>query len=307
MFSHLNHRASSRAACGIHALLGDRRASSQLAGGIHTIHGDKPLIMGILNMTPDSFSDGGQYTNIDAALRQVDLMLSEGADIIDIGGESTRPGSDSVDAAEQRQRVIPVINAIRNQISNEALISIDTTSSEVADAALAAGANIINDISAGQHDPAILSLAAERSVPIVLMHKLGTPKTMQDNPYYEDVVREIIDALTENINIALNAGIKRENIVIDPGIGFGKRKQDNLDLLAHLDVFTAMGFPVLLGTSRKRFMGSICTVTEPSDLVTATAVTTALGVMAGVQLFRVHDVKENRQAADIAWAIRQSR
>jgi len=290
MFSHLNQPTSSQPTCNIHPLLGD-----------------KPLIMGILNITPDSFSDGGQYTNIDAALRHVDLMLSEGADIIDIGGESTRPGSDSVDAAEQRQRVIPVINAVRKQISKEVLISIDTTSSEVADAALAAGANIINDISAGQHDPAILALAAKSNVPIVLMHKLGAPKTMQDNPHYEDVVREIIDALTENINLALKAGIKQENIVIDPGIGFGKRKQDNLDLLAHLDVFTAMGFPVLLGTSRKRFMGSICTVTEPSDLVTATAVTTALGVMAGVQLFRVHDVKENRQAADIAWAIRQSR
>jgi dihydropteroate synthase len=139
------------------------------------------------------------------------------------------------------------------------------------------------------------------------MHSQGTPKTMQDNPYYDDVIREVIDALKKRIDAALKAGIKKENIAIDPGIGFGKRKQDNLDLLAHLDALVSLGFPVLLGTSRKRFMGTLCDVTVPSELVTATAVTTALGVMAGVRIFRVHDVKENRQAADVAWAIKQSR
>jgi dihydropteroate synthase len=139
------------------------------------------------------------------------------------------------------------------------------------------------------------------------MHSQGDSKTMQDNPHYQDVVQEVLDALSESINAALKAGIKKEAIAIDPGIGFGKRKQDNLDLLAHLDRLVAMGFPVLLGTSRKRFMGAICDVAEPSELVTATAVTTALGVMSGVQMFRVHDVKENRQAADVAWAIKQSR
>ncbi len=241
------------------------------------------------------------------ALQQVERMLAEGVDIIDIGGESTRPGSDSVAARDQIQRVIPVITAIRQQLKSDILISIDTTSSEVAKAALAAGANIINDVSAGQDDEAILALAAQTGVPIILMHSQGTPKTMQDNPYYEDVVQEVIDALNKSINAALKAGIKKENIALDPGIGFGKRKQDNLDLLAHLDALVALGFPVLLGTSRKRFMGTLCDVTEPSELVTATAVTTALGVMAGVQIFRVHDVKENRQAADVAWAIKQSR
>ena len=268
---------------------------------------NKPLIMGILNITPDSFSDGGKYTSIDDALQQVERMLAEGVDIIDIGGESTRPGSDSVAAEDQQQRVIPVITAIRQQLKSAILISIDTTSSEVAKAALAAGANMINDVSAGQDDEAILALAAQTDVPIILMHSRGTPKTMQDNPYYENVVQEVIDALKKRINAALEAGVKKENITLDPGIGFGKRRQDNLDLLAHLDALVALGFPVLLGTSRKRFMGTLCDVAEPAELVTATAVTTALGVMAGVRIFRVHDIKENRQAADVAWAIRQSR
>ena len=270
-------------------------------------HTRKPLIMGILNVTPDSFSDGGKYSGLDDALQQVERMLAEGADIIDIGGESTRPGSDSVAAAEQIQRVIPVINAIRQQLKSDILIGIDTTSGAVAKAALAAGADIINDVSAGLDDPDILTLAAQTRAPIILMHSLGAPKTMQDNPHYDDVVREVIAALQQRIDAALKAGIKKADIMLDPGIGFGKRKQDNLDLLAHLDAIVALGFPVLLGASRKRFMGALCNVKDPSELVAATAVTTALGVMAGVRIFRVHDVKENRQAADVAWAIRQSR
>ena len=267
---------------------------------------NKPLIMGILNITPDSFSDGGKYSDLKAALSHVELMISEGADIIDIGGESTRPGSDSVSATEQIHRVIRVIKAIRCQLNYPVLISIDTTSSAVAKAALDAGATIINDVSAGKNDPALLTLAAQMNAEIILMHSQGTPKTMQDKPYYKNVMQEVISDLTIQITAALNAGIKKENIAIDPGIGFGKRKQDNLDLLAHLDTLVALGFPVLLGTSRKRFMGSICSESEPSELVTATAVTTALGVIAGVQLFRVHDVKENWQAANVAWAIKNS-
>ncbi len=268
---------------------------------------NKPLIMGILNVTPDSFSDGGKYSGLDAAMQQVELMLSEGVDIIDIGGESTRPGSDPVAASEQIERVVPVIEAIRQQLNSDVLISIDTTLSEVAKAALDVGADIVNDVSGGRADPEILTLAAQTGAPIILMHSQGTPKIMQDSPHYENVVQEVLDALHESIDAALKAGVKKEAISIDPGIGFGKRKQDNLDLLAHLDSLVATGFPVLLGTSRKRFMGTICDVSEPSELVTATAVTTALGVMAGVQMFRVHDVKENRQAADVAWAIKQSR
>lgn len=267
----------------------------------------KPLIMGILNVTPDSFSDGGKFSQVDSAVRQVKQMLANGADIIDIGGESTRPGSDPVSADEQIRRVIPVITAIRKNLSDTVPMSIDTTLSSVAEAALQNGANLINDVSAGTNDPNILNLAAQRSVPIILMHTQGAPKTMQDNPNYEHVVTDVITYLNARVSAALAAGIAKSNILIDPGIGFGKRKQDNLDLLANLDKLVTLGFPVLLGTSRKRFMGSICSISEPVELITATAVTTALGVMAGVKLFRVHDVKENRQAVDVAWAIAQSR
>ncbi len=262
--------------------------------------------MGILNVTPDSFSDGGKYTHTQPALEQVKKMLLEGVDIIDIGGESTRPGAQAVEQEEQIARVVPVIKAIRKTLSEQLLISIDTTLSAVAKAALDAGANIINDISAGQADKAILQLASEREVPVILMHIQGTPQTMQDNPFYDDVVTEVINALKSRIDEALAAGIKKQNIAIDPGIGFGKRREDNINLLAHLDQLVAEGYPVLLGTSRKRFMGSLCAVSEPAELVTATAVTTALGVMSGVQIFRVHDVKENRQAADVAWAIKKA-
>jgi len=267
---------------------------------------EKPLIMGILNVTPDSFSDGGKYSTVKAAVTQAEKMLADGADIIDIGGESTRPGSEPVPALEQIRRVVPVIEAIKG-LSSSLLVSIDTTLAEVAEAAIGAGADLINDVSGGTGDAKMLTLAARLDVPIVLMHNQGTPKTMQDNPYYDDVVGEVVAVLRERVEAALAAGIKKERIIIDPGIGFGKRRQDNIDLLAHLDAFAGLGFPVLLGTSRKRFMGSLCHVEEPAELVTATAVTTALGVMAGVKLFRVHDVKENRQAADVAWAIRQSR
>ena len=267
---------------------------------------EKPLIMGILNVTPDSFSDGGKYNTVSAAVAQAEKMLIDGADIIDIGGESTRPGAEPVSAQEQIRRVVPVIEAI-NGLSSSLMISIDTTLAEVAEAALGAGAEMINDVSGGTGDAGILPLAARLGAPIVLMHSQGTPKTMQDNPYYDDVVSEVVAALRKRVEAALAAGVTRESIIIDPGIGFGKRKQDNLDLLAHLEAVVGLGHPVLLGASRKRFMGSLCHSQEPAELVTATAVTTALGVMAGVQLFRVHDVKENRQAADVAWAIRQRR
>ena len=264
-----------------------------------------PQIMGILNVTPDSFSDGGKFTGLDAAIQQAETMLAEGADMIDVGGESTRPGSDPVSAEEQIRRVVPAIKTIR-QLNTEIIISIDTTLSMVAEAALEAGANLINDVSGGLADANMLHFAAANQMPIILMHAQGTPKTMQDQPFYTDVVTEVKSLLQQQVAAALAAGLKPELIAIDPGIGFGKRKQDNLDLLANLDQLVAIGYPVLLGTSRKRFMGSICNVSEPSQLVTATAVTTALGVMAGVTMFRVHDVKANRQAADVAWAIKQA-
>jgi dihydropteroate synthase len=261
--------------------------------------------MGILNVTPDSFSDGGKYTGLGAALRQAATMIAEGADIIDVGGESTRPGSLPVGADEQIERVMPVIAELRARYP-DTVISIDTTLSKVAAAALHAGANMINDVSAGLDDAAMLALAAASGARIILMHRQGAPLTMQDNPFYQDVAAEVQTLLTERIEAALAAGVKAAQIIIDPGIGFGKRKQDNLALLAGLDRLTGLGYPVLLGASRKRFMGNLLNVSAPEQLVTATAVTTALGVMAGVRIFRVHDVMPNRQAAEVAWAILQA-
>lgn len=262
--------------------------------------------MGILNVTPDSFSDGGRFNTITAALSQAEKMLIDGADIIDIGGESTRPYSLSVSSGEQVQRVIPIVKAIRSQLSTTVQISIDTRLSTVAKLALSEGANIINDISAGHNDPTILKVAADYNCPIILMHIKGTPQTMQDNPAYEDVVANVIDSLQLSVERAKQAGINPDKIVLDPGIGFGKTFEHNLKLLAHLNRFVELGYPILLGTSRKKFLNTLTATEKPEDLAIATSVTTALAVMAGVKILRVHDVKENRQALDIAWAIKQA-
>ncbi|WP_228125103.1 dihydropteroate synthase [Candidatus Methylospira mobilis] len=270
---------------------------------IGKLHQNKlPLIMGILNATPDSFSDGGRYLDSGKAIEHAIRMAAEGADIIDIGGESTRPGALPVNAGEQLARSLPIITALRAALP-DILISIDTTLADVAEAALVAGVDIINDISAGINDPAMFNIAARHRCPIVLMHMQGQPETMQDNPHYRHVVQEVCDYLTARAKCALQAGIARENILFDPGIGFGKRRQDNLDLLAHLDTLVALGYPVLLGTSRKRFMGALCDETEAQNLLGATVATTALGVDAGVKILRVHDVRENKQAAIVAYAI----
>jgi dihydropteroate synthase len=262
--------------------------------------------MGILNMTPDSFSDGGCYVDQDRAVAHGLLMAEQGADIIDVGGESTRPGSARVDAREQKLRVLATIDCLRAGLPDNVAISIDTTLSEVALAALDAGASIVNDISAGREDPNILSLVARRGAHIVLMHMQGTPQTMQDNPRYGDVVGEVLAFLQERANAAADAGIAREKIILDPGIGFGKTREHNLALMAHLSRFTALGYPVLLGASRKRFMGSLLDVHVPAELVPATCATTALGVLAGARIIRVHDVAANRQAADVTWAIKNA-
>ena len=266
----------------------------------------KPLIMGILNVTPDSFSDGGHFNNITSALMQAEKMLNDGVDIIDIGGESTRPYSISVSSGEQVQRVIPIIKAIRTQLSSTVQISIDTQLSTVAKLALAEGANIINDISAGHNDPNILNVAVDYDCPIILMHIKGTPQTMQDNPSYDNVVSDVLTSLYISAERAKQAGIKQDKIILDPGIGFGKTIEHNLNLLGHLKLFVETGYPVLLGTSRKKFLNTITATKKPEDLALATSITTALAVMAGVKVLRVHDVKENRQALDVAWAIKQS-
>lgn len=265
-----------------------------------------PLIMGILNVTPDSFSDGGRYTDIDSAVQQADRMAEEGADIIDIGGESTRPGSKRISADEQKQRVIDVIKSVRKAIPANITISIDTTLSDVARAALDVGADMVNDASAGRDDPAMFSLVAEKQCPFIMMHMQGTPETMQDNPVYGNVVTEVRDFLLNRVEHAIQAGIHNNQLIIDPGIGFGKTRDHNLQLMANLKTFVDTGYPVLLGTSRKRFMGAICDGASPDQLIGATCATTAIGVYAGVRIFRVHDVQENRQAADVAWHIKNS-
>jgi dihydropteroate synthase len=262
--------------------------------------------MGILNVTRDSFSDGGLYIDVEKAIAHGRALAEQGADIIDIGGESTRPGSSRVGADEQLHRVLPVIERLRAQLSDDVSISIDTTLSVVARAALTAGASIINDISAGRDDPEILALARDHRAPIILMHMQGTPETMQDDPRYDDVVAEVKAFLKSRAQVAQRAGVPRDKIILDPGIGFGKTREHNLSLLAHLSSFVRLGYPILLGASRKRFMGSLCNVAVPAELVPATCAATALGVMAGARLFRVHDVAANRQAAEVAWAVKTS-
>jgi len=271
---------------------------------VNFIHIKKPLIMGILNVTPDSFSDGGQFDETQPAVKHALDMMYEGADIIDVGGESTRPGSERINADEQILRVAETIKSIRDIALEEIEISIDTTLSEVAEAAIDAGASIINDVTAGTEDPQILELAADKDAPIILMHMQGNPQTMQSNPVYDDVVEDVRAYLLDRVETAMAAGVKQENIAIDPGIGFGKTQEHNMQLMARLDRFVDTGLPVLLGASRKRFMGAICEGVEAHELVGATCATTVAGVNAGVQMFRVHDVRPNRQAANVAWAMK---
>lgn len=262
--------------------------------------------MGILNVTPDSFSDGGKFNEIEQAVKHASRMVEEGAGIIDVGGESTRPGSERVPAEEQISRVKDIVQACHEALPGDIHISIDTTLSPVAETALNAGATIVNDVSAGRDDPEMILLATERNVPYVIMHMLGQPKSMQDEPYYDDVSFEVKQFLLDRAEICLQQGMKDEQIILDPGIGFGKTKEHNLQLLNELNELVMTGFPVLLGASRKRFMGAVCSEKEPAKLVASTCATTALGVKAGVKYFRVHDVKENHQAASVAWAIKNA-
>ena len=265
----------------------------------------EPVLMGILNLTPDSFSDGGRYTDSDAALNRALEMVDEGADIIDIGGESTRPGSRRVPAGEQKRRVLDVVVAIAQALPRH-LISIDTTRAEVAEAALDAGAGMVNDISAGRDDPALLELVAVRGVPLCLMHMQGTPETMQDDPHYDDVVTEVCAFLRERIEAACALGVSERRIIVDPGIGFGKTLDHNLGLLANLDRIAAIGPPVLLGASRKRFIKGVAgeRAGTPAQRVGGSCAATVLGFLSGVSVFRVHDVAAHRQALDLVSAVK---
>jgi dihydropteroate synthase len=257
--------------------------------------------MGILNVTPDSFSDGGQFADHAAAIAQAKQMLIDGADIIDIGGESTRPGAGPVDADEELRRVLPVIRALATE--TDAIISIDTSKATVARAALEAGAQIVNDVSAMSADPAMAATVAEFGAGVVLMHMQGTPREMQDNPQYDNVVSEICNYLQDRVSLAVAAGIAAEQIAIDPGIGFGKSTEHNLQILANLQQLTKIGQPLLVGLSRKRFIGILTESTVENRLSGSLAGLTC-AVLNGAGIMRVHDVGPSWQAGRIAAAIR---
>jgi dihydropteroate synthase len=269
--------------------------------GEHTLElGSKTYVMGILNTTPDSFSDGGKRMTVESAVEHAWRLVEEGADIIDIGGESTRPGSMPVPAEEEIQRVVPVIEALGKDFP--APISVDTYKSEVAEAALGAGAHMINDISGLTIDPRLGEVVAEAKVPIVLMHMKGRPKDMQENPQYESVVSEVARFLRDAAERAQEYGIPAENIIIDPGIGFGKTCAHNLELLRKLKELRSLGYPILIGTSRKGFIGR--TLGLPvEDRVEGTSATVALAIASGVDIVRVHDVKQITRVARMSDAI----
>lgn len=262
---------------------------------------DRPYIMGILNVTPDSFSDGGRFLGLEQALSQGRRMANEGADLVDVGGESTRPGARRVSAQEELDRVLPVIEALRREI--ELPLSIDTTKSSVARAAVAAGADFVNDISGLTFDADMAGTVADSGAGVVIMHTSGRPDVMQKSTCYDDVVTEVIAALRRSIEIAVSAGVDRQKIAIDPGMGFGKDVAGNLELLRCTAALTELGRPILLGTSRKRFIGQILGQDDPNGRFAGTLATIALGYAGGARLFRVHDVAAARQTALMAKAV----
>lgn len=269
--------------------------------GLQSQIGKKTLVMGILNATPDSFYDGGRYINRERALARVEQMIAEGADIIDIGGESTRPGAEPVPVEEELRRVIPLIEAIASRF--EIALSVDTTKSEVARHALQAGACIVNDISGLRFDPKMPEVIASYGAGVVLMHIQGTPRTMQINPVYHDVVAEVRASLQDSIECALHAGISSEKIWIDPGIGFGKTIEHNLTLLKHIPELKALGYPVLIGTSRKSFIGHLLGGLPPEERLEGSLATIALSIAWGADIVRVHDVQATVRTARIADAL----
>lgn len=286
--------------------------SFDLAWGEHRLRfGPRPLIMGILNVTPDSFSDGGSFFSTRDALAQAEKMVREGADIIDIGGESTRPFSEAVPEAEEIRRVIPVVEALAHRVKIP--ISIDTSKAGVARRALGAGASMINDISALRADPALAGVAADSGVPLILMHMKGSPGDMQVAPMYEDLFNEIYTFLEQAVATAEQEGIQRSRIIIDPGIGFGKTVQHNLLLLKHLSSFKTMKLPVLIGTSRKAFVRKLLKPDLLTDLdpqlpmvETGTQATVAVAALNGADIVRVHNVADTLATLKIVAAIRNA-
>jgi len=262
---------------------------------------DRPRIMGIVNVTPDSFSDGGMLGSAQDAIDHSLRLAEEGADILDIGGESTRPGADPVSLEEELGRVIPVIEGLRAK--TETLISIDTRKAEVMRRAAAAGADILNDVSALTSDPQSLAVAAETGLPVILMHAQGNPKTMNDDPQYADVVLDVFDFLEKRIAACEAAGIPRSKLVADPGIGFGKHLHHNVSVMSALSLYHALGVPVLIGASRKKLIDRICDVPNPKDRVPGSLAAALAGAAQGVQITRVHDVAATRQALAVWGAV----
>lgn len=266
-------------------------------GSTNLTLGDTTLIMGILNVTPDSFSDGGQYTLVERAVEHALQMMQDGADLIDIGGESTRPGHDPVSTEQELERVIPIIEALHRQAPHIPL-SIDTYKAEVAKQALQAGAHIINDVWGGQADPLMVQVAATAQCPIILMHN-------RDNMDYTDLVSDVRHDLQACIDQALQAGVQAEHIILDPGIGFAKTAQHNLQLMSQLDQLSSLGYPLLLGTSRKKFIRTVLDL-PANDVVEGTTATTAFGIAQGCQIIRVHDIKQNKRMAMMCDAMLES-
>jgi dihydropteroate synthase len=261
----------------------------------------RPIIMGVLNVTPDSFSDGGLFSDVSAAVARAQEMAEAGAAIIDIGGESSRPNSQPVDPQEQIRRVVPVVHAIRGRVG--ILLSVDTTRARVVEAAIDAGADMVNDVSAGRDDPELLKLVARRAVPIALMHMQGSPATMQTNPTYNNVTAEVMAFLSERITAAVSVGVDRAAILVDPGIGFGKTTLHNLQLLKQLNNLKTLRCPLLVGTSRKRFIGEITGEDLSSGRPFGTAATVAWAAANGADVIRVHDVGPMAQVVRMIEAI----
>ena len=266
--------------------------------------GERTIVMGVLNVTPDSFYDGGRYLDPEAACRRAHEMIAEGADVIDVGGESTRPGADPVPAEEEIRRVIPVIQRLAQSV--KVPISIDTYKAEVAEAALKAGASIVNDVTGLQRDPAMPSVAAAHGAAVVVMHSKGDPRTMQRNPTYDDVVREVREYLERGCELAINAGVLPERIWIDPGIGFGKTVEHNLTLLRSLRELRPLGFPILVGTSNKSVIGNVLGV-PVTERVEGTAATVSAAIAYGADGVRVHDVRVMRRVCDMTDAVVRGR
>ncbi len=257
----------------------------------------RPRLMGIVNVTPDSFSDGGLHSTTQAAIEHAFRLEEEGADILDIGGESTRPGAEPVSVEQELSRVVPVVEALAGK--TRALISVDTRHAAVMKAAAEAGADMINDVAALNHEPAALEAAAESGLAVVLMHAQGDPRTMQDDPRYDDVLTDVFDYLEARIEACIRAGIPRTRLIVDPGIGFGKTVEHNLELMAGLSLFQGLGVPVVLGASRKSFIGKLSGETVAAERVMGSLGAALAAVGQGAQILRVHDVKATRQALTV--------